>query len=75
MTAAFTRNDPVNPPKPLFDCLEQAIRCAIHAGTNIREVNFTRWAETYETTAGRVEEMWARCLTRVAPNSIEAEGK
>jgi hypothetical protein len=41
---AFTRNDPVNPPKPLFDCLEQAIRTAIHSGTNIREVNFTRWA-------------------------------
>jgi hypothetical protein len=72
---AFTRNDPIIPPKPLFDCLEQAIRTAIHCGTNIAEVNFQRWAETFETTPARVEEIWAKCLTRIPPNSIQAEGK
>jgi hypothetical protein len=72
---AFTRNDPVNPPKPLFDCLEQAIRTAIHSGTMLSEVRFDLWAQSYETTASRVEEMWARCLTKIAPNSIEVEGK
>jgi hypothetical protein len=73
---AFTRNDPIIPPKPLIECLEQAIRTAIHSGTVLSEVRFDLWAQSYETTPSRVEEMWARCLTRVPPNSIEGvEGK
>ena len=75
MTLGFHRNDSVKAPRPLFDCLDGAIRAALHNGTRPEEMIQEKWCSTYHATPEQFDAAMLRAQTRIDPNSIEAEGK
>ena len=67
--------DRPEPPRPVFETLPKAVCAAIRHGNDLAGINPDRWAETYGCTAEDVVAAWQKALTRIAPNSVEVEGK
>lgn len=74
------REDPVIPPRPLFDSLPKAVEAALDHENLPGNILFERWAATFNTSARKIaaefEKQRRERATRIPPNSIEGgEGK
>jgi hypothetical protein len=72
-------DQPFSAPRPAFETLPQAIRCAIDHGTTLQDINPMRLSLTYGNCGvEQVRTVWERIQSersRQPSNSYETEGK
>ena len=71
------REDPVIPPRPLFDSLPKAVEAALDHENLPGSISLDRWAATFNTSPKKIAAEFERQrkarLTRIPPNSGHGE--